>query len=352
MLDPALFFMASVQFSTLLTIIISVYLFILRSNLPLGLIVVPWHWLVVSVILIFYVAAFVALAGVFFAVIGLRDRLPEKKAEKRGVKEVLRVVNKSLALKVSYLCSLITRADIVIISTYLIAWAVKLADQYNMTSEAATFKGSIPMIVMGVFSMICMPVIGILLDKWGRVPTIILSLVLGGLGLLLIAVSPSPFAPLIFVAIILTGFGMSGSIVGANNLAVNASPKGLVGSILGGLNTIQTIGVFFFVAVGGILFDKFGPGWAFGIKGVANLILGMWMLMIKGRITDEIKETTSLDNLTFTMEWEDEAKKMLDKVPAAFRDKAVSGTEEYARKHSYKKITPSVMEEYKKELGM
>jgi len=52
------------------------------------------------------------------------------------------------------------------------------------------------------------------------------------------------------------------------------------------------------------------------------------------------------------MEWEDEAKKRLEKVPAAFREAAVSGAEEYARKHSYDKITPAVMEEYKKELGM
>ena len=154
------------------------------------------------------------------------------------------------------------------------------------------------------------------------------------------------------MGILFAGFGMSGSSVGANTLAADASPKGMLGTVLGGLNTMQPIGVLFFVTVGGILFDRLGPGWAFGLKGGATLILGIWMFMAKGRITEELKETTSLDNLTFTMEWEDEAKKRLDKVPAAFRDKAVSGTEEYARKHSYDKITPAVMEEYKKELGM
>ena len=41
------------------------------------------------------------------------------------------------------------------------------------------------MIVMGVFTMMCMPVIGILIDKWGRVPTILLSTFLGGMGLIL-----------------------------------------------------------------------------------------------------------------------------------------------------------------------
>ena len=115
---------------------------------------------------------------------------------------------------------------------------------------------------------------------------------------------------------------------------------------------MQPIGVLIFMGIGGYLFDAFGPGWAFGVKGAATLVLFVWMFAVRGRITEELKEVTSLDHLTFSMEWEDEAKKMLDKVPAAFREAAVSGTEEYARKHSYEKITASVMEEYRKELGM
>ena len=208
------------------------------------------------------------------------------------------------------------------------------------------------MIVMGVFSMIAMPVIGILIDKWGRIPTILMSLFLGGVGLVLMGVSPNPFSGLIYLAIILAGFGMSGSIIGANTLAVDASPKGLIGSILGGLNTMQPIGVLFFLSFGGYLFDAFGPGWAFGVKGAATLVLTLWMFTARRRITAEIQEAASLDSLPFTMEWEDGAKKMLEKVPGAFREAAVTGTEEYARNHNYTKITADVMAEFRKELGM
>lgn len=305
-----------------------------------------------GVAVVFYISAAIALAGVVFTAIGLKDRMPEKKVEKKGMMEILKVVNGKLPLKASYLVSLICRADIIIIATFLVSWAVKLADQYNMTSETATLRGSIPMIVMGVFSMIAMPVIGILIDKWGRVPTIILSLFLGGVGLILMGISPNPFSGLIFLAIIMAGFGMAGSIIGANTLAVDAAPKGLIGSILGGLNTMQPIGVLFFISIGGYLFDAFGPGWAFGVKGGATLVLTLWMFMVKGRIAEEIQEAASLDNLPFTMEWEDEAKKMLAKVPGAFREAAVTGTEEYARQHSHSTITRAVMEAFRKELGM
>jgi hypothetical protein len=70
------------------------------------------------------------------------------------------------------------------------------------------------------------------------------------------------------------------------------------------------------------------------------------------RIKAEAEAVASIDSLPFTMEWEDEAKTMLEKVPGAFREAAVSGTEEYARANSHEKVTAEVMTNYRKELGM
>lgn len=63
------------------------------------------------------------------------------------------------------------------------------------------------------------------------------------------------------------------------------------------------------------------------------------------------KEDSNLEQLDFKMEWEGEAKEMLEMVPAEFRAQAVTGTEDYARKHNYTRITSQVVEEYRKELG-
>jgi len=237
---------------------------------------------------LFLISSIIALAGVFCTWIFLKDRVPEEKREHMGFKDILRVVNKSRALKASYLCCLITRADVAVLATFIISWAVKVADKYHLTSAAATQKGSIPMIVISVVSFAAFPAIGILLDRWGRVPTIILSLILGGAGMLLIAISPNPFTGLIFLAVVLAGAGMAGSIAGANTLATDASPKNMVGSILGGLNTMSPIGMLFFLQVGGYVFDVLGPGWAFGIKGAASLMLGIWLFSIRRQITAEL----------------------------------------------------------------
>lgn len=233
---------------------------------------------------LFYISTAIALFAAVCTWVFLKDRLPETKKEKKGLKEIIAIVNKSLPLKTSYMCSLITRADIVVLATFLVSWAVKVGDTYGLTSEAATQKGVLPLIVMSICSFISFPVAGILIDKWGRIPTIILSVIFAGVGLIVIAACPNPFSWAVFVGAVLCSFGMAGAMAGANTLASDASPKGLLGTILGGLNTMQPIGILFFLALGGYLFDVFSPGWAFAIKGIANLILGIWIFVIKGRI--------------------------------------------------------------------
>jgi len=59
-----------------------------------------------------------------------------------------------------------------------------------------------------------------------------------------------------------------------------------------------------------------------------------------------------LEGLSFKMEWEADAREMMGMVPSEFRQQAISGTEEFAQKHRYPKVTRGVVEEYRKELGI
>jgi MFS family permease len=303
-----------------------------------------------GVVNLIYIICLLAVIGAGSTWVFLKDRMPEVKQKKTGLKEIIPIVTKSLPLKASYLCSLITRADIVVLSAFLLTWAVKYGNAIAMASKDATMKGSIPMIIMGVFSLLAFPVVGILLDKWGRVQTIILALFAGGIGMIILAVCPNPFSGLVYLAVVLAAFGMAGSIAGANTLAADASPPGMLGGIMGGLNTMQPIGVLFFLGLGGYLFDKFGPGWAFGLKGVGTIVLAVWVFMVKDGIKAASEEAAA--SITFTMKWTDGAKKMLDKVPTAFRQPAVDGTEQYAKDHNNAEVTEEVMAAFRKELGM
>jgi MFS family permease len=293
-------------------------------------------------------SAFASLSTLLF----LKDRMPEKVEAKSGLREAIPVVKKSPALTASYLCSLITRADIVILATFLMTWGVKYGKEIGLDSSAASAKAMIPLIVMGLISLVAFPVVGVMLDKKGRMPTILFAMVCAAAGMLLMAVSPNPFHLIMYLGAMLAGIGMAGAIAGANTLATDVAPENMIGAIMGGLNTMQPIGVLFFMGLGGYLFDLLSPGWAFGLKGAANVVLLIVLFAMKGAIKAELEEKTSLDNLTFTMEWDDAAKKMLEKVPAAFREPAVTGTEDYARQHSHEKVTAEVMTAFRKELGM
>jgi MFS family permease len=238
-----------------------------------------------GIAMLFYASALIGAVGVVMALFGLRERLPERTESTTGVKELIGVVKKSLAMKASYLCALVTRVDVPITATYLITWAVQVAPRYGISSETASFKGAVPMMVMSAFTLVAFPVFGILLDRWGRVPTIILTLFLGGLGFMVIAGAPSPFfgvATLIGVTLI--GCSVCGAVVGSSALAADASPPPLVGATLGGLNTMAQVGLIFFLAIGGVLFDKVGPGGVFAVKGVANLVVGIYIFVVRKKI--------------------------------------------------------------------
>jgi MFS family permease len=167
---------------------------------------------------------------------------------------------------------------------------VKYGKELGLSTGEATFKAALPMMVMSVATLIAFPILGVMLDKWGRVPTIILALMSGAIAMFLLAASPNPFSPLVYGAMLFASVGMAGAIAGANTLASDASPKGMVGSILGGLNTMQPIGILFFVGLGGYLFDAFSPGWAFGVKGSASLMLCIWMFVMRDRIRVSLLE--------------------------------------------------------------
>jgi hypothetical protein len=134
---------------------------------------------------------------------------------------------------------------------------------------------------------------------------------------------------------------MSGSIAGANTLAIDAAPITMMGSIMGGLNTMQPIGVLFFLGLGGYLFDAVSPASAFALKGVATLGLLVWVFSIKGDIIKEILPT-------FAMDWEPAARQQMMKIPGGVRQGAIEGTEAYAQSEGIETITLELCQKLRK----
>jgi len=301
---------------------------------------------------LFYVSGAIGFLGLFVSQFGLVDRMSEEKDRKAGIKEVYREVSKSLSLKAGYLVTLVIRADIIVKSVFLFIWLVYMANQQGVSPMKAAATGGKAMMIAAVINLCAYPVIGILIDRIGRVPVMIAGCFISGIAFCGIAATQNPFSLAIYLYVSLISLGFASATLASLTLTMDVSPKPLLGSILGGLNTMQPIGVLFFLQLGGFLYDKVGTWTPWALKGGANLLIGVWLLTVMGRLKAEVAEAAPIHSLTFTMQWDDDAKERLEKVPGPFREAAVSGTEEYARNNSHERITTTIMDEYRKELGM
>ena len=87
-----------------------------------------------------------------------------------------------------------------------------------------------------------------------------------------------------YLCVAFMGLGIAGAVTGANTIASEVSPRPLLGSVLGGLNSMHPLGVLFFLQVGGLLFDKVGYNAPFMMKGIVNLAWGLSLFTIRKRV--------------------------------------------------------------------
>lgn len=238
----------------------------------------------VGILGLFYTGGLFGLLGFVVAQAGLVDRLPPDKKRKNRLKEAYQAVSKSFPLKVSYIAGFITRSDIAVPSTILMVWMVNVADKFGYTPVQATARGGIILMVGSLFSLISFSAVGILLDRIGRVPVLIVTLFIAGIAYFLIASTENPFSDPMFLYVCLLGFGKNGAIVAANTLASDAAPKPVLGSVLGGQNTLGTLGILLFMQLSGYLFDNFSCQSPFFVKGAVDLLCGVWIFTVRGRI--------------------------------------------------------------------
>ena len=244
----------------------------------------------VELLFLFFVIGLLAALGAVISRAGLVDRMPEKKEVSPGYREVYGAVSKSLSLQVSYVTTLVSRADVVIIGTLIFVWTVYVAEDFGIDSTTAASKGAMVMLAMTFATLISFPVVGILLDRLGRLPVLIGSLLTGGTGYCLLAMTGNPFSPLLYVFACMIGIGFAGAVTGANTLASDAAPKHMLGGIMGGLTSMQPIGVLIFLQAGGFLFDRVGYWAPFALKGAADLACGLWIAAVRKRVEESHAE--------------------------------------------------------------
>lgn len=215
------------------------------------------------------------LARVFL--VDVSTRLIEKKIPWARIVDLVR---NDKRLRLSFLSAFSGRNDLILIGLFLMLWHVYFADVLNISHDEAAAHGGLLIGYIGFVIMIAIPFWGMFLTRWGRVTAIAVGMGLTGTGLLSFAAVVNPFSWEIMIPATLIGLGQAGTLLAPQVLALDLAPQEIRGSVLGAFNTVGTLGIIFFVQIGGMLFDWIGPYGPFVFTGIANILIMMYALAI------------------------------------------------------------------------
>ena len=236
----------------------------------------------------FYICGGLLIFTALVSHFGIVDRLPKDISKRKKTIEILKEAMDALkispGLKLSYAASFISRATVGILGTFMMTWVVKVASDSNMDSHKATAVGGMVIGISAMAGLVTAPFWGILSDKWGRMPALTLSLFLTGLGFVLMGFVVNPFSGLTKLCIIFCGIGQIGLMIVSTTLAIDLSPPKVLGSVLGGFNTLGALGIFVIGTIGGFLFDEVSYVAPFVLTGAVSFVVLLWAILVYNKV--------------------------------------------------------------------
>ncbi|ARN73326.1 MFS transporter [Oceanicoccus sagamiensis] len=242
-----------------------------------------------------YAALSIAAIAFFaaFVMVGLKPGLPaNQKPSKASVLSLMKEgfsAGKKARIGVSYLGSFAARADMSIITLFLILWATIAATNAGMSAAEATKIAGMKMGIVMACSVFWAPVFGILADKVDRLNLLIVGFLLAAIGYGWVATQADILSSAAIPALIMMGIGQSSTILSCTVMLGQESPEELRGSTFGMQSFFGAIGILMISVVGGRLFDNVGPYAPFYAIAVANGLVFAVGFMVRLK---ELKNTS------------------------------------------------------------
>jgi len=224
--------------------------------------------------------AVIAFSGAWIArnlVIDVAKKLKEKKIPFRQMMDLLK---REKGLRFTFLSAFSSRNDMVIIGLFLMIWFIYFADLLGVGHAEAAGRAGLVIGLIGLSALVSIPAWGTVIEKYGRVPAIIMGLSISGIGFVSFGFIVNPFGWQILIPAVLVGLGQAGCLLAPQTLTIDLAPEKIRGSVLGAFNTVGCIGIIFFLQTGGILFDWIGPPAPFLFTGMANLLVMVYGISV------------------------------------------------------------------------
>ena len=224
-----------------------------------------------------FLIAGIAFLTAIVAGVGLQPGTPTKREERPPVRELLtagvREAVKNPRIAVAYAGAFVARSDLVILGSFLTLWGRFAVEAAGLTGSEAQAVSVRPFAVAQAAGLVWIVLLGFMLEKRDRLVALAVSFGVATIGYLGMWFVDDLLAPRSIPLLCMLGAGQISAFWGATTLIGREAPKASRGTVVGAFNLSGVLGILVFVALGGLVYDRFGPSAPFVMVGCANLLV-------------------------------------------------------------------------------
>jgi len=235
-----------------------------------------------GLILILAVPLAVAVAGYGLTRRSLIDVIVPQSHDAHPLRQVWDRVSGDPRMQLAFAAAFYSRADVIIIGLFYSLWCLSVSDMVDVSRSYAIAHAAVMIGLMGAAILLTIPVWKAFIERHSRISAIGAGLSMSAIGYMTLVLFDNPFNWLAALPLVLIGVGHAGCLVTLKVLAVDASPKAILGSMLGMAYVTGGAGIIMLVQSSGYYFDAVGPRAPFALMGTGKLLITLyagWLLL-------------------------------------------------------------------------
>jgi MFS family permease len=193
---------------------------------------------------------------------GLKPGAPGRTEHRESLLATLKVgLNAARQPRVAlgYAAGFVSRADLAVVSQFLVTWLVIEGKAQGMTTAEAIKTATLFYIVIQAFALPWAVIFGIILDKIDRLLGLALGMSVAFIGYISLGLLDNPLGKEMYIAAAFVGAGEMGANISATSLIGKEAPERSRGAVLGLFSLFGAVGIMVVGIIGGWLFDNWKP---------------------------------------------------------------------------------------------
>lgn len=239
-----------------------------------------------AIVVVFVIAAGIAVLGTLVAAFGLRPapiqrELTRKMALPKLLAEGFREARHKPRTALAYVASMAARGDMVVVGAFTFLWLVRVTADMGLDVQEGYARGRMIVPLITLTMLLSAPLLGAILDRIDRVSGIVLAFSLSSIGYTFMGTISDPFANVVLFAAVILGLGEGACIMSSIALIGKCAPAKTRGSVIGTFTACGAIGMLMASGVGGYLFDKWTYTGPFLLMGIVNACVLVFAIYVR-----------------------------------------------------------------------